>query len=112
MPVDAPAAIVKPSARSYVLRFTDFQTPSFEGNSPQEHCWTALFDTRPGDEERREKRCPEWHGLRSVRDRAGTLSRARSRYTHGATLEDGPELYKTFRAREDGCITGEIRPNG
>ena len=24
--------------------------------------------------------------------------------THRASLEDGPELYKTFRAKQDGCI--------
>ena len=24
--------------------------------------------------------------------------------THRATLEEGPELYKTFRAKQDGCI--------
>lgn len=30
--------------------------------------------------------------------------------THRATLEDGPELYKTFRAKEDGCIKVVLRP--
>jgi threonine dehydrogenase-like Zn-dependent dehydrogenase len=32
--------------------------------------------------------------------------------THRATLEEGPELYKTFRAKMDGCIKVVMRPNG
>src|SRR3954453_2821185 len=31
--------------------------------------------------------------------------------THRATLEEGPELYKTFRAKKDGCIKVVMRPN-
>jgi threonine dehydrogenase-like Zn-dependent dehydrogenase len=31
--------------------------------------------------------------------------------THRARLEDGPELYKTFRAKEDGCIKVVLKPN-
>jgi threonine dehydrogenase-like Zn-dependent dehydrogenase len=30
--------------------------------------------------------------------------------THRATLEDGPELYKTFRAKDDGCIKVVMKP--
>jgi threonine dehydrogenase-like Zn-dependent dehydrogenase len=30
--------------------------------------------------------------------------------THRATLEDGPELYKTFRAKKDGCIKVVMKP--
>jgi len=30
--------------------------------------------------------------------------------THRAGLEDGPEMYKTFRDREDGCIKVVLRP--
>lgn len=30
--------------------------------------------------------------------------------THRVTLEDGPELYKTFRDKEDGCIKVVMRP--
>ena len=32
--------------------------------------------------------------------------------THRATLEEGPELYKAFRAKRDGCIKVVMRPNG
>jgi threonine dehydrogenase-like Zn-dependent dehydrogenase len=32
--------------------------------------------------------------------------------THRAPLEDGPELYKTFRDRKDGCIKVVLKPNG
>jgi threonine dehydrogenase-like Zn-dependent dehydrogenase len=32
--------------------------------------------------------------------------------THRATLEEGPELYKTFRAKEDGCIKVVMKPSG
>jgi threonine dehydrogenase-like Zn-dependent dehydrogenase len=32
--------------------------------------------------------------------------------THRATLEDGRELYKTFRDRKDGCIKVVLKPNG
>jgi threonine dehydrogenase-like Zn-dependent dehydrogenase len=32
--------------------------------------------------------------------------------THRATLEEGPELYKTFRDRKDGCIKVVMKPNG
>jgi threonine dehydrogenase-like Zn-dependent dehydrogenase len=32
--------------------------------------------------------------------------------THRGTLEDGPELYKTFRDRKDGCVKVVMRPNG
>ena len=32
--------------------------------------------------------------------------------THRATLEEGPELYKTFRAKKDGCIKVVMRPTG
>ena len=31
--------------------------------------------------------------------------------THRAGLEDGPELYKTFRAKQDGCIKVVLKPN-
>jgi threonine dehydrogenase-like Zn-dependent dehydrogenase len=30
--------------------------------------------------------------------------------THRATLEDGPELYKTFRDKKDGCIKVVLKP--
>jgi threonine dehydrogenase-like Zn-dependent dehydrogenase len=30
--------------------------------------------------------------------------------THRATLEDGPDLYKTFRDKQDGCIKVVLRP--
>ncbi|HEY1260070.1 MAG TPA: zinc-dependent alcohol dehydrogenase [Stellaceae bacterium] len=30
--------------------------------------------------------------------------------THRATLEDGPELYKTFRDKKDGCVKVVMRP--
>jgi threonine dehydrogenase-like Zn-dependent dehydrogenase len=30
--------------------------------------------------------------------------------THRATLEEGPELYKTFRAKNDGCIKVVMKP--
>jgi threonine dehydrogenase-like Zn-dependent dehydrogenase len=30
--------------------------------------------------------------------------------THRAKLEDGPELYKTFRGKEDGCIKVVMKP--
>lgn len=30
--------------------------------------------------------------------------------THRATLEEGPELYRIFRAKEDGCIKVVLRP--
>jgi threonine dehydrogenase-like Zn-dependent dehydrogenase len=30
--------------------------------------------------------------------------------THRASLEQGPELYKTFRAKEDGCIKVVMKP--
>lgn len=30
--------------------------------------------------------------------------------THRATLEDGPDLYKTFRDREHGCIKVVMNP--
>jgi threonine dehydrogenase-like Zn-dependent dehydrogenase len=32
--------------------------------------------------------------------------------THRATLEEGPDLYKTFRAKEDGCIKVVMKPSG
>ena len=32
--------------------------------------------------------------------------------THRATLEEGPELYKTFRDKNDGCIKVVMKPNG
>jgi threonine dehydrogenase-like Zn-dependent dehydrogenase len=32
--------------------------------------------------------------------------------THRGKLEDGPELYKTFRDKKDGCIKVVLRPNG
>jgi threonine dehydrogenase-like Zn-dependent dehydrogenase len=31
--------------------------------------------------------------------------------THRARLEDGPELYKTFRDKKDGCIKVVLKPN-
>jgi threonine dehydrogenase-like Zn-dependent dehydrogenase len=31
--------------------------------------------------------------------------------THRAPLEQGPELYKTFRAKDDGCIKVVLKPN-
>ena len=30
--------------------------------------------------------------------------------THRGTLEDGPELYTTFRDKQDGCIKAILRP--
>jgi threonine dehydrogenase-like Zn-dependent dehydrogenase len=30
--------------------------------------------------------------------------------THSAKLEEGPELYKTFRAKKDGCIKVVMKP--
>ena len=30
--------------------------------------------------------------------------------THSANLEDGPDLYKTFRDKEDGCIKVVLKP--
>ena len=30
--------------------------------------------------------------------------------THRAALEDGPDLYKTFRAKKDGCIQVVMKP--
>ena len=30
--------------------------------------------------------------------------------THRATLEEGPELYKTFRDKNDGCIKVVMKP--
>ena len=30
--------------------------------------------------------------------------------THRATLEDGPELYRKFRDKEDGCIKVVMKP--
>ena len=32
--------------------------------------------------------------------------------THRVGLEDGPELYKTFRDKKDGCVKVVMRPNG
>jgi threonine dehydrogenase-like Zn-dependent dehydrogenase len=32
--------------------------------------------------------------------------------THRVALEDGPEAYKTFRDKKDGCIKVVMRPNG
>jgi threonine dehydrogenase-like Zn-dependent dehydrogenase len=32
--------------------------------------------------------------------------------THKVSLQDGPEMYKTFRDKEDGCIKVMIKPNG
>jgi len=32
--------------------------------------------------------------------------------THRAGIEDGPELYKTFRDKKDGCIKVVLHPNG
>jgi threonine dehydrogenase-like Zn-dependent dehydrogenase len=32
--------------------------------------------------------------------------------THRATLEQGPELYKTFRAKDHGCIKVVMKPFG
>jgi threonine dehydrogenase-like Zn-dependent dehydrogenase len=32
--------------------------------------------------------------------------------THHASLEQGPKLYETFRAKDDGCIKVVLRPNG
>jgi threonine dehydrogenase-like Zn-dependent dehydrogenase len=31
--------------------------------------------------------------------------------THRATLDEGPELYKTFRDKQDGCIKVVLKPN-
>jgi threonine dehydrogenase-like Zn-dependent dehydrogenase len=30
--------------------------------------------------------------------------------THRASLEDGPDLYKTFRDKQDGCIKVVLKP--
>jgi threonine dehydrogenase-like Zn-dependent dehydrogenase len=32
--------------------------------------------------------------------------------THTCALEDGPEMYRTFRDKEDGCIKVVLKPNG
>jgi threonine dehydrogenase-like Zn-dependent dehydrogenase len=32
--------------------------------------------------------------------------------THRATLDEGPDLYKTFRAKKDGCIKVVMKPFG
>ena len=32
--------------------------------------------------------------------------------THRISLEEGPEAYKTFRDKKDGCIKVVIKPNG
>ena len=32
--------------------------------------------------------------------------------THRIGLEDGPEAYKTFRDKSDGCVKVVIRPSG
>ena len=32
--------------------------------------------------------------------------------THKASLQDGPELYKTFRDKQDGCVKVVMRPHG
>ena len=32
--------------------------------------------------------------------------------THRVALEDGPEAYKTFRDKKDGCIKVVMHPNG
>jgi threonine dehydrogenase-like Zn-dependent dehydrogenase len=32
--------------------------------------------------------------------------------THRASLEEGPELYKTFRDKSDGCVKVVMKPNG
>jgi threonine dehydrogenase-like Zn-dependent dehydrogenase len=31
--------------------------------------------------------------------------------THRAPLQDGPELYKIFRHKQDGCIKVVLKPN-
>jgi threonine dehydrogenase-like Zn-dependent dehydrogenase len=31
--------------------------------------------------------------------------------THRATLEEGPELYKTFRDKKDGCVKVVMKPS-
>jgi threonine dehydrogenase-like Zn-dependent dehydrogenase len=31
--------------------------------------------------------------------------------THRAALDEGPELYKTFRDKKDGCIKVVLKPN-
>jgi threonine dehydrogenase-like Zn-dependent dehydrogenase len=30
--------------------------------------------------------------------------------THRAPLQDGPELYKTFREKKDGCVKVVLKP--
>jgi threonine dehydrogenase-like Zn-dependent dehydrogenase len=30
--------------------------------------------------------------------------------THRASLEEGPELYKTFRDKQDGCVKVVLKP--
>ena len=30
--------------------------------------------------------------------------------THNVSLKDGPEMYETFRAKEDGCIKVVMKP--
>jgi len=32
--------------------------------------------------------------------------------THTETLDRGPEMYKTFRDKQDGCIKVVLKPNG
>ncbi len=39
-----------------------------------------------------------------------TPSKSALATTHKRPLEDGPELYKTFRDKEDGCIKVVLKP--
>jgi threonine dehydrogenase-like Zn-dependent dehydrogenase len=32
--------------------------------------------------------------------------------THTVALQDGPEMYKTFRDKKDGCIKVVLKPHG
>ena len=32
--------------------------------------------------------------------------------THTTSLEHGPEMYRTFRDKSDGCIKVVLKPNG
>ncbi len=48
-----------------------------------------------------------WHGKNDIR--CETVPDPSIVITHRAPLDQGPKLYKTFRAREDGCIKVELR---
>jgi threonine dehydrogenase-like Zn-dependent dehydrogenase len=51
---------------------------------------------------------PHYHHKLLERIEAGEIDP--SFVTHSRPLEDGPELYKTFREKEDGCIKVVLKP--